>query len=97
MNTGFPDPASIARVEVFSSLRSKIAREVSGSAMLSELLERVNKMQQCHDCPEDFKVRFEEFVIRAEEHLHVVRPFFPVLIQFLPGHEGLMPTVAQQE
>lgn len=89
MNTDSPDPASVA--VVFSSLRSKLAREVSGSAMLLELLERLNRMQECHDCAEDFKVRFDEFVLRAEEYLHVVRPFFPILVRFLPQH-GRMET-----
>jgi hypothetical protein len=35
--------------------------------MLAALLEKVNRMQECHECPEDFKVRFDEFVVRAEE------------------------------
>jgi hypothetical protein len=83
MNTDFRDSASTTGDAVFRSLRAKLAREVSGSAMLSELLEKVNRMQECHDCPEDFKVRFDEFVVRAEEYLHVVRPFFPALVQFL--------------
>ena len=85
MNTDSPNPASVSAV--FSSLRSKLAREVSGSAMLLELLERVNRMQACHYCAEEFKVRFDEFVVSAEEYLHVVRPFFPALVQFLPSHK----------
>jgi hypothetical protein len=88
MNTDFPDSAS-----VFRSLRTKLAREVSGSAMLSELLENVNRMQECHDCPEDFKVRFDEFVARAEECLHVVRPFFPALVQFLGLQKENKPSI----
>jgi hypothetical protein len=28
----------------------------------------------------------DEFVVKAEEYLHVVRPFFPVLERFLPQH-----------
>lgn len=84
MNTNFPDPASITDIAVFSSLRAKLDREVSSSAMLSELLEKVNRMQECCNCPEDFKARFDEFVARADEYLHVVRPFFPMLVQFLP-------------
>ena len=55
MNTDSPNPASVGAV--FSSMRSKLAREVSGSAMLLELLERLNRMQACHDCAEEFKVR----------------------------------------
>jgi hypothetical protein len=81
MNTDSPDPA--APDMVFSSLRANLSREVSSSAMLSELLERVNAMQECCDCPEDFKLRFNDFVARADEYLHVVRPFFPPLVQFL--------------
>jgi hypothetical protein len=88
MNTFFPNPAYAADVAVFGSLRAKLAREVSGSAMLSELLEKVNRMQECCECSEDFKVRFEEFVVRADEYLHVVRPFFPALVQFLGTQKG---------
>ena len=88
MNIHFPDPPSPTDVAVFSSLRAKLVREVPGSAMLSELLEKVNRMQECCECPEDFKVRFDEFVVRAEEYLHVVRPFFPVLVQFLGPQKG---------
>ena len=61
MNTHFPAPPSPTDVAVFSSLRAKLVRELSGSAMLSELLEKVNRMQECCECPEDFKVRFDEF------------------------------------
>jgi hypothetical protein len=88
MNTHFPDPPSPTDVAVFRSLRPKLVREVSGSAMLSELLEKVNRMQECCECPEDFKMRFDQFVVRAEEYLDVVRPFFPMLVQFLGSHTG---------
>jgi ATP-dependent RNA circularization protein (DNA/RNA ligase family) len=93
MNTDFPDSAPTTDVAIFSSLRAKLAREVSGSAMLAALLEKVNRMQECHDCPEDFKVRFDEFVVRAEEYLHLVRPFFPALVQFLRSQRGDRPSV----
>jgi hypothetical protein len=35
----------------------------------------------------DFKERFHAFVARADEYLDVVRPFFAVLVQFLPAHK----------
>jgi hypothetical protein len=96
MNTNFPDPASITDIAVFSSLRAKLDREVSSSAMLSELLEKVNRMQECCNCPEDFKARFDEFVARADEYLHVVRPFFPMLVQFLPTQKTERQATEQQ-
>jgi glycerol kinase len=49
MNTDFPDSAPTTDVAIFSSLRAKLAREVSGSAMLAALLEKVNRMQECQD------------------------------------------------
>jgi hypothetical protein len=31
---------------------------------------------------------YYEFVSRAEEHMDVVRPFFPALVVFLPSHRA---------
>jgi hypothetical protein len=70
----------------FTSLREKLAREVSGSAMLSELLEKLNGMQETCARPADFKVRFDEFVARAAEHRDLVWPFLPQLMRFLPTY-----------
>ena len=71
---------------IFASLRAKLCREVSSSAMLLALLERVNKMQAAHSEPAAYKLAFDEFVVRAHDHLEVVRPFFPMLVCFLPSH-----------
>ena len=72
---------------VFASLRAKLAGEVSSSAMLADLLEKLNGMQEAQTRPADFTKRFDAFVARADEHLDVVRPFFPVLVQFLLAHK----------
>ena len=72
---------------VFASLRAKLAGEVSSSAMLADLLEKLNGMQEAQARPADFTKLFDAFVARADEHLDVVRPFFPVLVQFLPAHK----------
>jgi hypothetical protein len=69
---------------VFSTLRETLAQEVSSSALLAELLERVNRMQSAQATPERFKEHFDTFVPRVEEYIEVVRPFFPVLVDFLP-------------
>ena len=50
---------------VFACLRDKITSEVSGSAMLADLLEKLNGMQEACARPADFKDRFDEFVARA--------------------------------
>jgi hypothetical protein len=68
----------------FGSLREEIAREVSGSAMLADLLEKLNGMQEACARPADFKKRFDEFVVRAADHLDIVQPFLPKLRRFLP-------------
>ena len=88
MNTNFPDqsPISNAHSVVFSALRAKLSHEVSSSAMLADLLEKVGSMQEAHARPEVFKDRFDEFVYRAQEYIGVVRPFFPILVGFLPSH-----------
>jgi hypothetical protein len=70
----------------FTTLREKLAREVSGSAMLSVLLEKLNGMQEACARPADFKLRFDEFIARAAEHLDIVRPFVPQLVRFLPAY-----------
>ena len=70
---------------VFCALREKLANEVSSSALLAELLEKVTLMQKAQAAPEEFKQRFQEFVCRAEEQLQIVRPFFPALVIFLPS------------
>ena len=69
---------------VFASLRDKIASEVSGSAMLADLLEKLNGMQEACARPADFKDRFDEFVARAADHSDIVQPFLPELVKFLP-------------
>jgi hypothetical protein len=69
---------------VFSALREKLTIEVSGSAKLSELLEKVNLMQKAQANPVEFRRTFLEFVDRAGEHLEAVQPFFPSLVIFLP-------------
>jgi len=68
----------------FATLREKIAREVSGSAMLADLLEKLNGMQEACARPVDFKIHFEVFVARAADHADIVQPFLPELIRFLP-------------
>jgi len=82
---------SACRAAVFGSLREKIAEGVSGSAVLADLLEKLNGMQEACARPVDFKERFDEFVARAIENLDIVQPFFPELVRFLPlqmDHQG---------
>jgi len=73
---------------VFASLRAKLTGEVGSSAMLADLLEKLNGMQEAQARPADFRERFDAFVARADEYLDAVRPFFPVLVRFLPAHRG---------
>jgi hypothetical protein len=79
---------AIAQAAVFGALREKLASEVSSSALLAELLKKVNLMQKAQATPEEFKERFYEFVSRAEEHMDVVRPFFPALVVFMPSRRA---------
>jgi hypothetical protein len=69
---------------VFSALREKLTIEVSSSAKLAELLEKVSLMQKAQANPVEFRRTFLEFVDRAGEHLELVQPFFPALVIFLP-------------
>jgi len=69
---------------VFTPLRERIAREVSGSAMLADLLEKLNGMQEACARPAAFKIRFDVFVARAADHADIVQPFLPELVRFLP-------------
>jgi hypothetical protein len=69
---------------VFATLREKIACEVSGSAMLADLLEKLNGMQEACARPADFKIHFEVFVTRAADYSGVVQPFLPELVRLLP-------------
>jgi len=69
---------------VFAPLRERIAREVSGSAMLADLLEKLNGMQEACARPADFKDRFDEFVVRAADYCDIIQPFLPELVRFLP-------------
>ena len=57
--------------------------------MLADLLDKLNRMQEAQARPDDFKASFEAFIARADEHLEVLRPFFPILVQFLPAHKEL--------
>ena len=76
-----------SRDAVFASLRAKLAHEVSSSAVLADLLDKLNRMQEAQARPGDFKESFDAFIARADEHLEVVQPFFPVLAQFLPSQK----------
>ncbi len=69
---------------VFAPLRERIAREVSGSAMLADLLEKLNGMQEACARPHDFKIRFDVFVARAADYSGIVQPFLPELVRLLP-------------
>jgi len=92
MNTYSSDHRStvvVAPDAVFSALREKLASEVSSSAVLADLLEKVNRMQQAQETPERFKEQFDEFVCRAEEHVDLVRAFFPALVAYLPRHRAV--------
>ena len=88
MNIYFPQELRSAGDAVFASLRAKLAGEVESSAMLADLLQKLNGMQETQARPVDFKERFDMFVARAVEYLEVVRPFIPALVQFLPAHMG---------
>ena len=88
MNIDFPQESGSAGDAVFASLRAKLAGEVESSAMLADLLQKLNGMQEAQARPADFNERFDVFVARAEEYPEVVRPFIPALVQFLPAHMG---------
>jgi hypothetical protein len=86
MNIDFPQELGSTGDAVFASLRAKLAGEVESSAMLVDLLQKLNGMQEAQARPGDFEERFDVFVARAEEYPEVVRPFIPALVQFLPAH-----------
>ena len=65
-----------SRNAVFASLRAKLTGEVSSSAVLADLLDKLNRMQEAQGRPGEFKASFEAFIARADEHLEVLRPFF---------------------
>ncbi|MGA8502701.1 MAG: hypothetical protein WB683_14205 [Candidatus Sulfotelmatobacter sp.] len=97
MNIDFPQELGSAGDAVFASLRAKLAGEVESSAMLADLLQKLNGMQEAQARPADFKAQFDMFVARAEEYLEVVRPFIPALVQFLPAHMGSFGEVSGTE
>jgi hypothetical protein len=84
MQNKFPDDRTTSHNELFAALRAKLKSEVSGSAMLADLLQKVNGMQEVYDCPTEFKGKFDEFVGRLEEYSTAIRPFYPDLLGFLP-------------
>jgi hypothetical protein len=49
---------------VFASLRAKLAGEVSSSAVLADLLEKLNRMQEAQARPGEFKESFDAFIAR---------------------------------
>jgi len=83
-NTTHDRPVSTTCTAVFAPLRERIVREVSGSAMLADLLEKLNGMQEACERPADFKIHFDEFVARATDYCDVVQPFLPELMRLLP-------------
>lgn len=88
MNSNFPDRSKSTetpRDHVFDDLRRRLAQEAQ-CRRLADLLESVNAMQRARNIPEEFDLRFEEFVYRAEDYMAAVRPFFPSLVVFLSSH-----------
>jgi hypothetical protein len=49
-------------------LRAKLAGEVGSSAMLADLLEKLNGMPEAQARPADFRERFDAFVARVDEY-----------------------------
>ena len=96
MNSNFPDHRQnigIPRDSVFEELRQRLGQEVP-CRRLADLLESVNAMQRARAMPEEYDLRFEEFVYRAENYMAVVRPFFPALVVFLSSRgvaDGIEP------
>lgn len=90
MNTSSPDPYqnSYLNSAVFADLRKTLVGRVPSSAVLADLLEKVNSMQETQHSPEGFEDHFQQFVARAEDCMTVVRPFFPDLVRFLPSHRA---------
>jgi hypothetical protein len=84
MNNKLPDERTVSHDALFAALRAKLKSEVSGSAMLTDLLQKVNGMQEVYTCPAEFKGKFDEFVGRAQEYSTAIRPFYPDLVGFLP-------------
>jgi hypothetical protein len=96
MNSYFPDQnqnIETPHASVFHELRKRLMQEAPCRA-LADLLESVNAMQRAQAVPEEFDLRFEEFVYRAEDYLTAVRPFFPALVAFLSSRgdgDGMEP------
>jgi hypothetical protein len=100
MNSNFPDRSKSTetpRDRVFDDLRRRLAQEVQ-CRRLADLLESVNAMERARSMPDEFDLRFEEFVYRSEDYMAAVRPFFPALVAFLSSHEiaGRMTPVTAQ-
>jgi hypothetical protein len=96
MNTNFPDLHQQAKAPhapetthlcVFDLLRRRLSEETP-CRNLSDLIESVNAMQRARNIPEEFDLRFEEFVYRSENYTAAVRPSFPTLVSFLSSREG---------
>jgi hypothetical protein len=73
MQNKLPDERTTCHDELFAALRANLKSEVTGSAMLSDLLQKVNGMQEVQTCPVEFKGKFDEFVGRAEEYSTAIR------------------------
>jgi hypothetical protein len=89
MNDNLPDERTVSNDALFAALRAKLKREVSSSAMLGDLLQKVNGMQEVYNCPTEFKGKFDEFVGRAQEYSTAIRPFYPDLVGFLPDRRSI--------
>jgi hypothetical protein len=92
MNNNLPDERSASHAAVFAALRATLKSEVSSSAMLGDLLQKVNGMQEVHTCPTEFKGKFDEFVGRAQEYSTAIRPYYPDLVGFLPDRRTVPAT-----
>jgi hypothetical protein len=89
MNSNFPDQSKSSetpRDRVFDDLRRRLAQEVQ-CRRLADLLESVNAMERARSAPDQFDLRFEEFVYRSEDYIAAVRPFFPALVAYLSSRE----------
>jgi len=89
MNNNLPVERTVSHAALFAALRAKLKSEVSGSAMLTDLLQKVNGMQAVQACPAEFKGKFDEFVGRAEEYSIAIRPVYLDLVGFLPDRRSV--------
>ncbi|MBN2224058.1 MAG: hypothetical protein JW765_05225 [Deltaproteobacteria bacterium] len=77
---------ALTKDNVFQIMRDEITKSVSNPSDLEQIIAKLDELEKAKGA-DSFKDRYLEFIAVAANHITIVAPFLPVLLQFF----GAMP------